>query len=406
MNRAMDGLHDPLLASALHIRTDASGVVLISLDVYGLEAYTCGQICEMVEEATGTPRDQVFIGCTNNHSAPATVWSYAWKGDPTVGGPDSRYIETIKNAAVRAAASACATTRPVEYAPATITFPAPDGAGAVGTDVLAFREQGTGTYAAVVIVSGLQPATVDPDSPLRSADFPYFVREQLMERYGRQLVVLHFTAPCAGQRFSYFAGPDPFARAQAVGSAMGRAVVAAVDAAAWNPLPGFEVHLRSKEVSLPFRNLPSVEAAEAALKDAQARQSRLREEGAGKDVLWQANAAVAQADGVLTLTRQQRDGTFDQIRLLYGAAAIRALPIGDATLVGLPGNLAPEFARQLKNQSKGRVFVAAHVNGFLQGDVMDTDTEARGEFGRAPSPFSAAVGEHMVRAALELMSPP
>ena len=92
--------------------------------------------------------------------------------------------------------------------------------------------------------------------------------------------------------------------------------MAAIDAASWNPLDGFEVNMLAKTVDLPFRALPDPAAAEAAWHARRADFQRLNHEGASPAALWQAGAALSRAESVLTLARQQRDGIFDQIRFM------------------------------------------------------------------------------------------
>ena len=95
---------------------------------------------------------------------------------------------------------------------------------------------------------------------------------------------------------------------------------------------------------------------------------------------------------------------FDQIRFIYPSTEVRVLKIGDTSLVGFPGNLTPDYASKLKEQTNGNVVVAAFVNGFLQGDIVGPETENQGLFGPMPSPFAAETAEKMVAAAVTLVN--
>jgi len=404
VRRDMAGVHDPLQARAIHIRTGSGGLIFVSLDLFDLEPYTCGQICKAIQESTGIKKEHIFLGCTNTHSGPATVWPYAWKGDDGVLPPDSAYLESVKQAAVSAAASACATTQPVGVTATTVSHSGVDGSHKAHTDILALKLEETGLYTGIILISDLLPAAVAPDSTEISADVPFFVRKQLTERYGDQLIVVQYTAPCAGQKMPYFVDKDPFGIASSTGMRAAESVALALSSASQSAFRNdLNVTGLRKELRLSFRKLPDVASSRAAVMASQAEATQLLKEGANEGAFWKANCALARTEGVANLVRQQEDGVLDQLRLMYGAAEISVLRVGEITFVGLPGSLATSYASDLKKQVDGRIFVASHVNGFLQGDIPDPKMEVNGQFGILASPFSTSGVEKMVKAAISLV---
>ena len=404
VQRDITGTHDPLQVRAIHIRTGSGGVIFLSLDLFDLEPYTCGQICEAIQKSTGIKKEHIFLGCTNTHSGPTTVWPYAWKGDDGVMPPDSAYLESVKEAAINAAASACATTQPVGVTATTVSHSGVDGSHKAHTDILALKLEETGLYTGIILVSDLLPAAAAPDSTEISADMPFFVRRQLVERYGDQLVVAQYTAPCAGQKMPYFTDKDPFAIASSTGTRAAESVALALRSAPPSAYRNdVNVVGRRKALRLSFRKLPDAASSRAALSACRAEATQLLKEGADEKAFWKANCALARVEGVANLVRQQEEGVLDQLRLIYGVTEISVLRVGETTFVGLPGSLATSYATDLKKQVDGCTFVASHVNGFLQGDIPDPKMEVNGQFGTLASPFSTSGVEKMVKAAISLV---
>ena len=386
--RPATGTHDPLLVSALHLRTGVHGALFISLDLYGLEAYLCDRIVNAVADATGVHKDRIFIGCTQTHSGPGSVWSYAWKDDTLAPGPDSVFLESAAQTVVAAAAEACATTRPVTLGQVAASLPDQQDPAPSETTTLAFR-QDDGAYAAFLTVSALPPALIAPENTLVSADFPFFFRERIEERLGADIATVHFTAPSAGLALPHRPDDDPFAAARSAGHTLADATLKALDKAPWKSFDdSVEIVFCKTTTTLPFRAFPEdlspLEQA-AATPEPGPPPADERERAAWRALMRQR----AHAQAILNLARQKERGIFDQIAMVYGTAEARRARLGNLTLVGLPGNPAPGIADRLKQKLPGDIWVAAHIGGFLQGDIMTPEQEAANLFGAMPSPFAS-----------------
>ena len=89
LNRRSSGVHDPLQVSAVHLRCDSGGVLLVTLDLFGLDTTTAKQLRQQIAKSTAVPEERVFISCTHTHSGPLTHELLCWSDDADAGKPDS-----------------------------------------------------------------------------------------------------------------------------------------------------------------------------------------------------------------------------------------------------------------------------------------------------------------------------
>ncbi|MCX7428640.1 MAG: neutral/alkaline non-lysosomal ceramidase N-terminal domain-containing protein, partial [Planctomycetia bacterium] len=206
VERISEGIHDPLLASALSLKTDAAAVVLVSLDVLFLDPPRARMLRRAISERTGTPEDCVFVHTTHTHSGPVTSRILAWRDDATTQPPDPDYLDFLQHQAVEAATDAVANARSAELAWTTADATgvggnrlAADGVTDPEVGILAVREAGLGPMLAVLLNYGMHPTVLHEDSRLISSDFPHYAREHLRERFGEDLTVVYQTAPAGDQ---------------------------------------------------------------------------------------------------------------------------------------------------------------------------------------------------------------
>jgi len=103
--RKSNGIHDPLLASAVAFEgDDGRGVIVVSLDSVGLSAETARRVREVVY--TQVPKSKVFLvlSASHSHGTPDTMG--LWGALPFFTGRDAAYMETFEATAARAAVSA------------------------------------------------------------------------------------------------------------------------------------------------------------------------------------------------------------------------------------------------------------------------------------------------------------
>ena len=235
--RLSTGVHDPLLVSVLMLTHGHSTVVLISLDLLFVDPPTARQIRRRIADRLQIAESGVFISCTHTHSGPVAASLLSWSGDTTIPLPDPAYLRFVGDqtvaAATQAANSGCAAS--VAWTSANATGVGGNRLAANGlTDpeaaLLAVRGADRADYLAVAVVYGMHPTVLHEDSTLISSDFPHYARATIAQSLPGNPVVIYHTAPCGDQSPRYFVKTQTFAEAERLGSRLGEAAVASVNA--------------------------------------------------------------------------------------------------------------------------------------------------------------------------------
>ena len=375
-------------------------MILVALDLFGLDVAVAQSIRQAVVEATAIPEELVFIACTNTHSGPAAASLVCWRDVPA---PDAAYIERVRRSAVGAASEAAATTEPVGIAWRRLTHGV-DGLDEREIGLLAVRRT-EGPFAAFVVIDSLSPVCLGPASASCSADFPGKVRVRLHERLGEKCVVLHFGAPHAESVCSDSVLPGGVGAVEHIGVALADAIADEAEGLGFDAFAQ-DVQVGGKRVSvdLPRRVLPELWAAEMCVSVKRAEYERAAGEGGSDaDALRIALREVLEAEGMFNLARAQENGSLDVILRCSQPVDVQAVRIGDGCLAGLPGLLAFAYGRQLRERAPVSTFPVGLVNGMVQGCIVTPEDEEAGRFGVACGPFSAEAGSLMVLQSLQLL---
>ncbi len=410
VQRISTGVHDPLLASVLYLENGSDSVILIALDLLFLDPPTARSIRRAVARRASVPEECVFISCTHTHSGPVTGRMLSWQDDPTIPAPDSTYLQFIEQQVVDAAGKAVSLARPVEIAWSTADARGvggnrldPNGVTDPEVGVLAVREAGGGEMLAVALIYGMHPTVLHEDSTLVSSDFPHYTRQHLQERFGENLTVVYHNAPCGNQSPRRFVDGQTFQEAERLGRKLGKAVVEGLEALQDGdfksdcPLSGV-----LQEVELTRRAMPSVEDAQKQLDEYRARYERLKTQQADRAEVRTAECAVFGAEGTVTLARAQQQGQIDKTLQEYRPIQVQVLRIGDAYLVGLPGELFVEYSLEIKRLAPAKTFVVSLVGGELQGYIVTPQAAAAGGYEATNSIFAPESGTVLVLAACGL----
>ena len=407
VRRLSTGTHDPLMAAALVLNRDGVIQVQVALDLLFLDPPTAREIRRRAAAAAGTDEKHVFVGCTHTHSGPVTAPIFGWAGDVAAPAPDPAYLELVKDRVVKNVGVAASRQRPAMTAWTTARVSgvgcnrhSPDGVTDPEAGILAVRDAATGDMIAVVTIYGMHPTVLHEDSTLVSADFPFFARCVLRERFGAGMVVLYFNGPCGNQSPRYHVRRQTFAEAERLGRHLGLFIadaIAALDEKAFSADRTLGGILRSFQ---PVRRaLPSLAAAEQTLTDYRNDYARLQEAGAARAVVRTAECAVFGAEGAVNLARAAASGAIDRMLADYAPFEVQGLRVGDSCLIGLPGELFTEYGLEIKKTEPGRVFVVAFANGDLQGYITTPAAAAAGGYEAAGAVFDCQTGAVMVNAA-------
>jgi neutral ceramidase len=408
-DRKATGALDPLMAKAVVLRRGEARGALVALDLIGLGAPEVAACRAAVERATGIPGAHVWVHATHTHTGMMvprhfTSDAEAIVPDIYVGTVDAEWSAQLPGRVAEAvkAAQAALRTTPAQLGQTRAEglafyrrFKMKDGTvktnpGRGNPDVVAPAGEVDPTLTvlrfpesrALVVIFGVHPDVIG--GTLYSADYPAHLASRLRERLGRDWGVLFLNAACGNINHidvnnpKQGKGPEESAR---IGRALGDAALRALEKA--EPMAVDALAFASQEVASRLRTVPEADVKEA--------ERLLREEPAKARSF---NGLFAPAALVLgrTKDREQR-------------AEIATLRLGPMALVGMPGEIFVELAREVQHDSPfDPTRVIGLTNGAL-GYIPHAAAYAEGgyESGYRSARFEPRTGHRWAETAVRLL---
>lgn len=411
VERISTGIHDPLLATALALRTPERRLIMVALDILFIDRATSDAVRSAIAERTGVPAQNILISCTHTHSGPLTIDMLSCRADPVVPRPDPQYMEHFRNAIIEAAVEACAQARPAELAQTSAIVEGvrgnridPAGAHDPEIGILAIRSADDQKLIALSLTYALHPTVLHEDSTLVSGDFPYFAKQYLRERLGDELHVLYHLGCAGDQSPRHWVRAQTFAEARRLGEWIGGAAhqsIARLEEKDYSTQARLDAMVG--RVDLVPRALPPLAEAEQTMHEARQRYETLKRDNAPHGPLRTAECAMFGAEELVTLARFQANDTIAQMLPSLTPAEVQVLAIAGHCIVGLPGELFVEYGLQIKKHAPCPVTVVSLAGGELQGYIATPEAEAIGSYEANNSLFAPESGRRMAEAALRLM---
>jgi hypothetical protein len=408
--RTSEGVHDPLLASALCLRDDTTALLFIAVDILFVSANTVRFCRTALNQATGIPESNVLISATHTHSGPVTSTVLAWRDDPVVPPPDPEYLQQFHRAIIESGKSAFDAVEPARLAVTAATASGvgcnrldPEGPFDPQVGLVAVQRQRDRRLTGLLLVYGMHPTVLHEDSRLVSADFPHFTRQRLNHVYP-QLVTLYHLGPCGNLSPRYHVKAQTFAEAEKLGNRLGDLALnalAALREADFSDQPHLAVNQAFTE--LPAHTFLSVAEAQARLHMASERFEQLKRAGASHGPLRTAECVVFGCEEALTLATAQASGDLAKWQQRYRHAEVQVFRLGDLFIAAWPGEQFVEYGLELKQRAGVRAFVISLANGELQGYIVTPQAAAAGGYEAAFALFKPQAGECLLQAALNLI---
>ena len=369
-------IRDRLMAKALVCGQDAARVALVAVDLVGLDAGAVRGIREKIKRTTGIEGAAIMVCASHTHAGPLT---FPFRG---MGRIDSRYLEQVAAAVVEVVVAAAADSRPgrLYYARPPVQIginrrePHPQGtrigqnpAGPVVpyAHVLRFvAADGTG---ATLFNHACHPVVLGRDNLQISGDFAGAAVRHIEEQTGDEAL---FVNGACGDVNPQITGGS-FADVEALGQALGQAVLEGRDAAV--PLDVSALRWAHERLDLPLQPAPTrwrteVEKLKWHLR---ARLARLRPElsrRGGEAVKAQLEWAVARCKWVRAGAERARVQPFE----------IQALALGEMVLLGAEGELFARYQLDLEAAHEPAI-LCGFANGCI-GYVPTADEYVRGGY--------------------------
>ena len=260
--RKSTGVLDPLLAKAVALQRGETTLLIITLDLLGVEQPVVQRIRAAVQAKTGVPPERIFVHSTHTHTGatieeiqdalPAQVAEAAGKAaanlkeenDAVLGAATEESVAFIRRYLM---ADGTVKTNPGRVNPNIVH---PMGTIDPTVNLLAFNG------AKIMLVSyGLHPDCIG--GTLFSADYPYHLTTGVKEILGEDWNVLYLNACCGNVNHINVNDPNQkssYEESRRIGKTLAQAVLRAVQHAV--PLVIDALDSRTVQVDCPIRRVP------------------------------------------------------------------------------------------------------------------------------------------------------
>ncbi len=409
VERTSTGTHDPLLASAICLKSAECTLIFISVDLLFVSREWTRDCRERIFEATGVPGDHILIGATHTHSGPLTREIPAWKGDPEVSPCDPDYLEYSCCETAKAAIEAWrASNELVEVAVTSANVSGlaggnridPNGPEDPEAGLLMVRRLDGGAPLAILVIYGMHPTVLHEDSTLFTGDFIAFTRAHLEKTFGAGVVYLNGASGNQSPRRVVRA--QTFSEAERLGLALGNRIAEALREAV-DFQSEVVLDASTMEIQIEGKKFPSVAEASSSLEAARNDYEGLKAANAGHAVVRTAECTVFGAEEVLTMAHAEVSGKAGAARQEYREAEIQVFRVGDTAFAGWPGEFFVEYGLAVKSRAPTKTFVITIANGELHGYIVTPEAEQAGGYEAKLSLFPAATGQIFVEKTLEII---
>ena len=354
---AARGVHDPLEARAL-VFSDARGekVALLSMDICMLDRENVRVIREFAAARTSIAPENILVAATHTHSGPAALAKGMWP--PAASHEVEAFLQKAAEAIVAAEKNltpgALALGRGSED---RLSFnrrlKCRDGLthmnwegldpdfvlepwGPIDPEVLTLSITREGRTAAVLVNFGLHPAVLAGDNWLYSADYPGYLAEALQRLVGAGCTALFFNGCCGNVNHIDYRDPlqgRGYQMTQRIGYMLAVAAFRTLGGA--TPVRGERIGISRRQVKLQPLSVTEERRQWAEKTIAEARDNPAPGRVDGQPDEYYARVALEMYE------RQHRQHT----------AEVMAIRLGDAAIVGLPGELFCELGMEIKRRS-------------------------------------------------------
>jgi hypothetical protein len=372
------GTLDPLRITALALGTPDHELVVVSVDILGVD----GALVREIEQASGIAPGWLAVCASHTHSGPARISRQRQsEPDTVIDRPlRARFVEacaSLISQARRCAAEAVLTYAVAEAAGVSANRNAPDGRFDPLVHVLRAQHPG-GQAIATLVHFACHPTILPASSNLVSAEFPGALRNALdVTEFGTVL----FANGAAGDVSTRFTRhSQDVAEVDRVGRVLATAVRRVLNDGREQP-PVLD--LRTIDVELPMRNPAEMRAIIA--------DARSKLDGIALDSLTPGERRIAE-------TRAQGIAILEQILAQLPERPLEVVisewRIGELIATGIPGELFASLG-ELCTQGDDRRLILGYTNGYL-GYFADRAAYDDGLYEALASPFAPGASEAMV----------
>jgi neutral ceramidase len=408
--RPNTGVRDPLYASCLYLDDGRTAVAIVSLDILMISRRVARAIRERIGRETPVPAGNVMILCSHTHSGPWASGRLDLEAIERGLAPDAGWLERLQGAVVSCVAEAGSARFPAAIGVERGFCGKAEGVGGNRRDpgeladpevwVIGVRDL-AGALRGCLVRYALHPTFLHSDNTLASADYPGCIRARLAAIWPGA-AFLFAQGASGNQSPRYFRSGKTYAEAVRVGTAIANEAARVLDGMSFSA--SARLSSRSAEVSPELRRLPPRAEAEASVERFSREWEAARAAGLPERDVWNAELRLLGAEDTLGYVRAAEAGrSIDLVRDEL-PAEIQVVGIGQARIVGLPGELFAELGMTIQYRAPfDKVIVATLANGCLPGYACTERAYAQGGYEAGTSLLTGRAGEQLVDAAAALL---
>ena len=376
-----NGVHDPMLAKALVLSTDAESIAVISCDLLLVGEALVASVRKRVHELTGIPASNVLVNASHNHTAPILEDA----GAASLHYGSSHFGPYTANLADLIAGAAFGAFRRRE--PARVGFGATTAAGITVNRVWPTKgltdrvtvirvDARSGRPIAVVVSFACHGTCVGGHVLEWGADFPGTLRSEVEDAFGGECLFLQGAAGDIAPFDFWFGNGNPqpmgFETAARLGRELARSTLECLDNVATHD----DVALESRSVSVALdRRRTDIEPAmlDALEADIRAHHDPPTRDEWPSTLHTTTSAQSEPADyqlGVIAFVRDLASRAGSPV-----PAELQAIRVGESALIALPFEPFSEVASRIAARGTIDTTVLGYSNGY-QG-YLPTSEAAR-----------------------------
>jgi hypothetical protein len=328
-NRLARSVHDQLYVRVLALHDGDAPLVLVALDLLGLNRPHCLEIERRVTEHV--PHVRVILACTHTHHGPDTIG--LWGPDPTTRGVDEMYLAELKDQVVQTVLAALESLRPSRLQKAAATRV--PGVVKNTRDPLVIDDELTAVQflagddmpLATLMIFACHPEVLWEGTPHITSDYVFILRRRIELATGAPCV---FVVGTLGGMMTPDVKDHSFAEAEAMGETLAKAGLEALRQDCFVSRTndgGYALGKARQEYSVPMANPVFMLAMRA---------------------------------GLLPHTLNADNAVLTEINLLR---------LGPVWLVTVPGEVSPKLGLEIKQRLKERGAQISAVIGLANDEL-------------------------------------
>jgi hypothetical protein len=408
--RHNQGVHDPLYAGCICLDDGRTKIALVCMDLLMYSKKEVNAVRREVALRTPIPGPNVMICCSHTHSGPWASGRLDLEALQQKLQPDSRFVSSLRGKLATLVADAWASRFEARLGVQKGYCGRESGVGGNRRDpneladpeVWVIGVQDTlGKLRGCLVKYALHPTFLHSDNLLVSADYPGCIRMQLAKKVPG-LVFLFAQGASGNQSPRYFRSGKTYDEARRVGGAIGEEAARVLASMEYSDR--VELVTRSAEIEIELRKLPSRSEAESEVAGRKSDWEKARLSGAAEGDIWNAELRLLGAEDTLGYILAEQSGERLSLRDDELPAEIQVIGIGEARLVGIPGEIFTEFGMTIQYRAPfDKTVVIELANGCLPGYACTARAYAQGGYETGTSLLTGRSGEQLVEGAVKLL---